>query len=294
MESRERVAFLGLGIMGSPMAANLVRAGFDVIVWNRTPSRTDRFLSAHSARMADSPRDAARQASVTITMVPDVPEVEEVLFSAEGASEGLSGGELVVDMSTIAPAASVSIGDRLRTRGVGFLDAPVSGSRPKAEDGSLTIMVGGEAPDFERARPLFEAMGDLVVHAGPQGHGSLVKLVNNTLAAINAAALAEALVFARSEGIDTDAMLRATAAGSGASRMLELKAEPMLERDYEPLFKLEHMLKDVRHYLAEAGRVGAAARLGSIAERLYADADRRGLGERDFAAVIEAVDAPSP
>jgi len=228
-------------------------------------------------------------------MVPDVPEVEEVLFGGESAAvRGLTEGKLVIDMSTIAPSASVSIGERLRGHGVGFLDAPVSGSRPKAEDGSLTIMVGGEEGDFRRAHPLFEAMGELIVHAGPQGHGSLVKLVNNTLAAINAAALAEALVFARSEGIDTDALLRATGAGSGASKMLELKAEPMLARDYEPLFKLEHMLKDVRHYLAEAGRVGAPARLGSVAERLYANADRRGLGERDFAAVMETADDRSP
>ena len=294
MARRERVAFLGLGIMGSPMAANLVRAGFELIVWNRTPSRTDRFLSEHRAQLAASPRDAARQADVTITMVPDVPEVEEVLFAAEGAAAGLDEGKLVIDMSTIAPAASVSIGERLRAQGAAFLDAPVSGSRPKAEDGTLTIMVGGGGAEFERARPVLEAMGELIVHVGPQGHGSLVKLVNNTLAAINAVALAEALVFARSEGIDTDALLRATAAGSGASRMLELKAEPMLERDYEPLFKLEHMLKDVRHYLAEASRVGAPARLGSVAERLYAAADRNGLGERDFAAVMEAADDRSP
>ena len=295
MESRERVAFLGLGIMGYPMAANLVRAGFDVVVWNRTHSRADSFVNEHEAELAESPRDAASRADVTITMVPDVPEVEEVLFSsAAGAADGLGEGKLVIDMSTIAPSASISIGERLRARGVGFVDAPVTGSRPKAEDGSLTIMAGGEERDFERARPLFEAMGELVVHAGPQGHGSLVKLVNNTLAAINAAALAEALVFARAEGIDTGALLRVTAAGSGASRMLDLKAEPMLEADYEPLFKLEHMLKDVRHYLAEAERIGAPTQLGSVAERLYADAERRGLGERDFAAVIESADDRSP
>ena len=295
MESRERVAFLGLGIMGFPMAANLVRAGFDVVVWNRTRARADAFVNEHTATMAQSPRDAARQADVTITMVPDVPEVEEVLFAGDGgAAGGLGEGKLVIDMSTIAPRASVSIGERLRADGIAFVDAPVSGSRPKAEDGSLTIMVGGEEADFQRARPLLEAMGGLVLHAGPVGHGSLVKLVNNTLAAVNAAALAEAIAFARSEGLDTDVLVRATAAGSGASRMLELKADPMLNGDYDPLFKLEHMLKDVRHYLAEAERVGAPARLGSVAERLYAAAAGDGLGGRDFAAVIEAVDERSP
>ena len=287
MESRERVAFLGLGIMGFPMAANLVRGGFDVTVWNRTAARAGEFASEHGARSAGSAAEAARDAAVVITMVPDVPEVEEVLFGPGGAVEGLGRGDLAIDMSTIAPTASVAIGERLRAEGIGFLDAPVSGSRPKAEDGTLTIMAGGDARDFERATPLFEAMGELVVHVGPQGHGSLIKLVNNTLAAINAAALAEALVFARAEGIDTDALLRSVGAGSGASRMLELKAEPMLAGDYEPLFKLEHILKDVRHYLAEAERIGAPARLGSVAEGLYAAADRAGLGGRDFAAVIE-------
>src|ERR687885_301805 len=147
-------------------------------------------------------------------------------------------------------------------------------------------MAGGDAGDFARARPVLEAMGELIVHVGPQGHGSLVKLINNTLAAINAAALAEALRLAGTAGLDTDALRRVVAASSGASKMLELKAGPMLEHDYEPLFKLEHMLKDVRHCVAEAERLGAPAERGRLAERLYAQADRRGLGGSDFAAVM--------
>src|SRR5918994_3949978 len=136
MESRERVAFLGLGIMGFPMAANLVRAGFDVTVWNRSAARAEEFAAEHGARTAGSAAEAASGAGVVITMVPDVPEVEEVLFGPAGAAEGLERGDLVIDMSTIAPSASVAIGERLSADGVGFLDAPVSGSRPKAEDGS--------------------------------------------------------------------------------------------------------------------------------------------------------------
>ena len=290
MAKRERVAFLGLGIMGAPMAANLVRAGFDVIVWNRTRSRAERFVADHDARMAATPAEAAAEADMTVTMVPDGPQVEDVLFGDRGAAAGLRHGGLAVDMSTIAPSASVAIGERLRADGVGFLDAPVSGSRPKAEDGTLTIMAGGEAADFQRARPVLEGMGRLVVHVGPQGHGSLVKLINNTLAAIGAAALAEALVLARGAGVDTEALRRVVGASSGASAMLELKAEPMLERDFEPLFKLEHMLKDVRHCVEEAHRLGAPAQLAELAERLYARAEREGLGQRDFAAVIEAVE----
>jgi 3-hydroxyisobutyrate dehydrogenase-like beta-hydroxyacid dehydrogenase len=290
MAKRERVAFLGLGIMGAPMAANVARAGFDLAVWNRTRSRADEFASDHGAHIAATPADAAAQAGIVITMVPDGPEVEEVLFGPSGAAQRLDEGDVAIDMSTISPQTSARIGERLRAQGVGFLDAPVSGSRPKAEDGTLTIMAGGEARDFERARPVLEAMGRLVVHVGPQGHGELIKLVNNTLAAINAAALAEALVLARQAGVDTDALREVVAASSGASTMLELKAGPMLEHDYEALFKLEHMLKDVRHYLTEARRRGTPSRFASDAERLYAWSDERGMGGQDFAAVMAAVE----
>jgi 3-hydroxyisobutyrate dehydrogenase-like beta-hydroxyacid dehydrogenase len=293
MAKRERVAFLGLGIMGWPQAANVARAGFDLTVWNRTRTRAEQFCAQHSAHMATTAAEAAAGADVTITMVPDVPEVEEVIFGTRGAAEGLRAGSLAIDMSTIAPDASVAIGQRLREHRVGFLDAPVSGSRPKAEDGTLTIMVGGEAGDFERAKPVLEAMGQLVVHVGPQGHGSLVKLINNTLAAINAAALAEALLLARRAGVDTDAVREVVAASSGGSTMLALKAGPMLDHDYEPLFKLEHMLKDVRHYLTTARGSGISTRLSAAAEELYTQADRKGLGGDDFAAVMSAVEDAS-
>jgi 3-hydroxyisobutyrate dehydrogenase len=279
MAKPERVAFLGLGIMGEPMAANLVRAGFGVTVWNRTPSRADKFAAAHGTHHAPTAAAAAAESDVTITMVPDGPEVEEVLFGDRGAAEGMRHGCLAIDMSTIAPAASVRIGERLAADGIGFLDAPVTGSRPKAEDGTLTIMAGGEASDFERALPVLEAMGKLVV-----------QLLNNTTAAVNALAVAEALVAAKVAGVDPDKLRQVMAAGSGGSAMLDLKAGPMLEHDFAPLFKLAHMLKDVRHCLAEADRLGARLELGSEAERAYARADRKGLGEQDFAAVVEVVE----
>lgn len=289
MASAEKgpVAFIGLGIMGSRMAANLRRAGFDVVAWNRTRARAEELADAHGARVAETPAEAAAAAGITITMVVDAPQVEEVLFGPGGAASGAAAGSLFVDMSTIAPQASRWIGERLAAGGIGFLDAPVTGSKPKAEDGTLTIMAGGDAEDFERARPLFEAMGGLVLHVGPKGHGSTIKLLNNTVAAVNAAALAEALVAAEAAGVDAVSLLEVMRAGSGASAMLDLKAEPMLRRELEPLFKLEHMLKDVRHCLAEAGRLGTGLTLGEAAERLYGEALTRGLGERDFAAVVE-------
>jgi 3-hydroxyisobutyrate dehydrogenase-like beta-hydroxyacid dehydrogenase len=293
MAKRERVAFLGLGIMGYPMAANLVRDGFEVTVWNRTPATADRFVSEHGGRHAASAADAAEASDVTITMVPDVPEVEEVLFGPRGAAEGLRHGCIVVDMSTISPTASVGIGERLAADGIGFLDAPVTGSRPKAEDGTLTIMAGGDEASFERARPVLEAMGQLIVHVGPQGHGSTVKLLNNTTAAVNALAVAEALVAAQAAGVDPGALRQVMAAGSGGSAMLDLKAGPMLDHDFTALFKLAHMLKDVRHCLTEADRLGVRMDLAKSAESAYTQADRKGLGEQDFAAVVEVVEGAS-
>ncbi|MDQ3935891.1 MAG: NAD(P)-dependent oxidoreductase [Actinomycetota bacterium] len=280
-----RVAFCGMGIMGAPMARNLAAAGFEVTVWNRTRERAE----ATGLPVADTPAAASAAADATITMVVDSPQVEEVLFGPGGAAEGMGDGHLAIDMSTIAPTAARAIGERLP---VPFLDAPVTGSRPKAEDGTLTIMAGGEEDAFDRARPVLEAMGKLVLRVGPPGHGQMAKLINNTLAAINAAAIAEGLTLAGRYGLDTDALLEVVAAGSGASAMLGLKARPMLDRDLDPLFKLEHMLKDVRHCLAETRALGVELPLAERAERLYAAAAERGLGERDFAAVVEVVDSP--
>jgi 3-hydroxyisobutyrate dehydrogenase-like beta-hydroxyacid dehydrogenase len=293
MAKRERVAFLGLGIMGEPMAANLVRAGFEVSVWNRTHSRAERFAGEHGAHAAPTPAAAADRSDVTITMVVDGADVEEVLFGPNGAAEGMRHGALAIDMSTIAPSASTRIGERLAADGIGFLDAPVTGSRPRAEDGTLTIMAGGDDTSFERALPILESMGKLVVHVGPQGHGATVKLLNNTTAAVNALAVAEALVAAQAAGVDTGKLREVMAAGSGGSAMLGLKAGPMVDHDFEPLFKLAHMLKDVRHCLTEADRLGAQMQLARDAESAYSRADRKGLGEQDFAAVVEVVEEAS-
>ena len=287
MEKPEKVAFLGLGIMGSRMAANLCRAGFEVHAWNRTRARADELADAHGATVAETPAAAAAAAGLVITMVVDSPEVEAVLFGTDGAAEGLGQGGLAVDMSTIAPSASRAIGERLREQGIAFLDAPVTGSKPKAEDGTLTIMVGGEPAEYERALPLFEAMGQLVLHVGPQGHGSMVKLINNTTAAVNTAAVAEGIAVGRRAGLDLEKLVQVIGAGSGASAMLDLKAQPIIERDYEPLFKLGHMLKDVRHCLAEAEALGVDMHVAAAAETLYAAADDAGHHDDDFAAVAE-------
>ena len=288
MARAEKVAFLGLGIMGRPQAANVCRAGFDLTVWNRTRERAESFAEEHrGVEVAESPAEAARGADVVISMVPDGPEVEEVLFAA---ADGMAEGALAVDMSTIAPTASVSIGKRLGERGIHFLDAPVTGSRPKAEDGTLTIMVGGEEADFERARPLFDVMGERIVHVGPRGHAQLAKLLTNTMGAVHAAALAESVLAVEKAGIDPDAFLEVAAGSAGNSTVLGLKGRPMFDRDFKPLFKLEHMLKDVRHCLDEAKALGIELRLGTFVEPLFAKAAEAGHGEEDFAAVIRALE----
>lgn len=287
----ERVAFLGMGIMGSRMAANVARAGFDLTVWNRTAERAERVAEATGAAKAATPAEAASGADAVITMVVDSPQVEAVLFGDEGAAHGLREGALVIDSSTTAPRAAVAIGERLRGQGVGFLDAPVSGSSPKAEDGTLTIMVGGTDQDFERARPLLDSMGELIVHCGPQGHGQMVKLLNNTLAAANAAVLAEAIDVATRADLDLDALIRVVSASSGNSTMLALKAGPMIEHDFDPRFRLDHMLKDVRHCLNAAHELGAEARVAEAVKSLYEAASALGKGDEDFAAVIQAVEA---
>jgi 3-hydroxyisobutyrate dehydrogenase-like beta-hydroxyacid dehydrogenase len=291
MERPERIAFLGLGIMGSRQAANLRRAGYELTVWNRTPERAEAWADEHGASVAATPREAAEQADVVISMVVDGDQVAEILLGEpDGAALSAREGTLFVDMTTIAPAQARSIADRLAERGLRFMDAPVTGSSPRAEDGTLTIMCGGDAEDFERAKPLLEAMGRLIVHAGPIGHGQGIKLINNAVAAVNAATVAQALVLAGRLELDLDALVEVRRAGSGGSAMLDLKAGPMRAHDYTTLFKLEHMLKDVRLCLDTAQEAGAPFPFAALARDLYAAGMGRGLGNADFAAVLEVVE----
>jgi 3-hydroxyisobutyrate dehydrogenase-like beta-hydroxyacid dehydrogenase len=284
----ERVGFIGLGIMGSRMAANLVRAGFDLTVWNRTASTAQAWAARHGAAVAASPQALASNSDVVISMVVDGDQVESVLLGDEGAGHGA--GLLCVDMSTIGPSAAKRIANRLEDRGVSFMDAPVTGSSPKAEDGTLTIMAGGEKQDFERARPMFDAMGELIVHVGSVGHGQLVKVINNAVAAANAAVAAEALLAGARAGADLDALVQVIGAGSGASAMLDLKQGPMRAHDFTTLFKLAHMLKDLRLCLEEARAAGVRTPMIEATEDILAAAHERGLGEQDFAALLEVVE----
>ncbi|HEX6389098.1 MAG TPA: NAD(P)-dependent oxidoreductase [Solirubrobacteraceae bacterium] len=289
----EPVGFIGLGIMGSRMAANLARAGYAVTVHNRTAEKAEAWAAEHGGLAAASPREVAEHSAVVITMVVDGEQVEALLLGEDGAVEGARPGTLFVDMSTIGPAEARRIGAELAARGHAFVDAPVTGSAPKAEAGTLTIMAGGSEQDMARARPVLEAMGETIVHVGELGTGQQVKVLSNAVSAANCATLAQALVAGRRAGVDLEALLTVMAGGSANSTMLQLKGRPMLEHDFTPLFKLEHMLKDVRLCLEETRAAGAAFQAAALAGELYAAATGRGLGDRDFAAVLEVVEALS-
>jgi 3-hydroxyisobutyrate dehydrogenase len=284
------VGFIGLGIMGSRQAANLVRAGFELTVFNRTRERAEEWVGEHGGHVAATPREVAERSETVITMVVDGPQVEQMLLGEDGAVHGARPGTLFVDMSTIGPADARRIGGALAEQGHRFVDAPVTGSAPKAQDGTLTIMAGGAEDDVRRAMPLFEAMGELIVHVGELGMGQQVKVISNAVAATNCVTLAQGLVVGRRTGVDLEALLKIMGAGAADSTMLQLKGAPMLAHDFAPLFKLDHMLKDIVLCLQEAREAGAGFPSAALAGELYAAGAGRGLGEQDFAAVLEVVE----
>jgi 3-hydroxyisobutyrate dehydrogenase-like beta-hydroxyacid dehydrogenase len=286
----DRIGFVGLGIMGSRMAANLARAGHDVRVYNRTAEKARAWAGEHGGEGVDTPRAAAEGADAVITMVVDGAQVAEVLLGEDGAVQSAAPGTLFVDMSTIAPGDARRLGEELAARDLRFVDAPVTGSSPKAEDGTLTIMAGGSEEDFARAKPYFEAMGEVILHVGALGQGQQIKVISNAVAATNCATLAQALVVGKATGVDLEAMVQVFASGAANSTMVALKAQPMLEHDFSPLFRLAHMLKDVDFCLGESEAAGVPFPAAALARELYVAAMGRGLADEDFAAVLEAVE----
>ena len=282
-----RVGFIGLGIMGSRMAANLARAGFEVTVWNRTAQTAHDWAAEHGGAVAPTPAALAATADLVITMVVDGPQVREVLLGADGVAEGAASGLLCVDCTTIGQAAALEIGEGLRERGLRLLDAPVTGSLPGARDGTLLIMIGGEATDLEEARPAFEAMGKTILHVGPLGSGQAIKVISNSVAVANAATVAEGLLAGKAAGVDLDALVAVMEGGAASSRMLTLKQEPMRTHDFAPLFRLAHMIKDVELCLA-ASRVPFESAQRALDDMRAAEA--LGHGDDDFAALLESVE----
>ena len=286
----EKVGFIGLGIMGSLQAMNLAKAGYELTVFNRTRSKADAWVQEHGGTAVDSPKEVAEASDVVITMVVDGAQVEDMISQA---LPGARANTLFVDMSTIAPGTARGLDERLRAEGHRFVDAPVTGSSPKARTGTLTIMVGGAEADIERARPLFEIMGEKIVICGEAGQGQAVKVITQAITAVNCATLAQGLVLARQAGVDVEALLQTMDGGSSDSTMRALKGRPMLEHDYTPLFKLAHMLKDVQLCLSEARTAGGSFPFAGLAAELYGAGVGRGLGDEDFAAVLEVVEGIS-
>jgi len=286
----ERIGFLGLGIMGSRMAANLAKGGYELTVWTHTAGKAARWAQEHAATAVSTPAEVAASSQMVVSMVVDGAQVESVLCESNGVIEGAGEGLLCIDCSTIAPTDTRRIAARLAQRKIHMIDAPVTGSSPRAEDGTLTIMVGGEPPDFERSKPLLETMGELIVHVGELGQGEMLKLINNSLGAANAAAVAEALLLADATGVDIDALVAVVQSGSGASVQMAMKSTAMREHDYTTLFKTEHLLKDVRLCLEEAQRAGVPFPAGAHARDMLAATMGRGRGGEDYASLIEAAE----
>lgn len=290
MGAPRRVGFLGLGMMGSRMAANLAAAGCSVTAWTNTPGKATAWAAEHGASAAETPAEVASTTEIVISMVVDGPQVEQVLTGPGGVADGAEEGLLCVDMTTISPVETRAIGAKLAERGVAMIDAPVTGSAPRAKDGTLTIMVGGKERDFERARPLLEIMGEVIVHVGALGQGEMLKLINNALGAANAAAVAEALILAQATGIDVEALATVTKTGAGGSAQMNMKWQAMSSHDYTPLFRTAHLLKDVRLCLEEAQAAGVPFPAAAHARQLLAAAVGRGHGAEDYASIVEAAE----
>jgi 2-hydroxy-3-oxopropionate reductase len=285
----ERVGFIGLGIMGSGMTHNLLRASVDLTVYNRSPERMQPLANAGAATAA-SPAELAAAVDVVFLCVSDTPDVEQVLLGDDGVLRGAKSGSLVVDMSTISPAATRQLAARLAEEGVAMIDAPVSGGSEGAAKGTLSIMVGGEAADVERARPYLAAMGSAITHLGPIGSGQSCKLVNQILVVVNMLAAAEALVFAEASGLDLERTLEAVGGGAAGSWMLANRGPQAIRRDWRPGFTIDLQQKDLRLVLESADQTGAPVLATSVVFQLYRTLQREGLGGEGNHALIKALE----
>ena len=286
------VGFIGLGLMGRPMALNLIKAGHRVHVWSRRRESMQPLLDAGAGDCA-SAAEVARRASITISMVADAPDVEQVTLGPDGVADGARAGHIHIDMSTIAPAAAQSIATRLAARGIIALDAPVSGGEPGAIAGTLTIMVGGEAEAFERVQPLFEAMGKSITRIGEAGAGQVAKACNQIITGVGVASVAEALNFAAKSGVDGAKVREALLGGFAFSRILENHGQRMLARNFKPGFKAWMHQKDVRIVMDEAHRLGLALPTAAATMQLFNAMAGCGLGEDDSVAMLKLLERMS-
>lgn len=287
-----KVGFIGLGIMGNPMALNLINAGHQLWVHGRRPE-TMRPLSEAGATACNTPRDVAANADVIFVMVSDTPDVEQVVLGDNGVVHGAKPGSVVVDMSTISPTATKSMADELRARGVEMLDAPVSGGDVGAINGTLSIMVGGKPEVFARVKPLFEAMGKNIVHVGENGAGQVAKACNQIVVGVTIQAVAEALTFARRNGVDAAKVRDALMGGFAGSKILEVHGKRMLDHEFKPGFKTKLHQKDLNIVMQTARELGLALPGAALVMQNLNALMGTGDGEIDSAAIVKVVERMS-
>jgi 2-hydroxy-3-oxopropionate reductase len=288
----EKVGFVGLGIMGGAMAGNILEAGHEIVVHNRTRTKAEQLI-AYGVRVADSPRELAEVSDIIITMLPGPPEVEEVVSGEGGLLEGTAEGSLIVDMSTSSPILAQQLAHTARERGVRMLDGPVSGGDIGARDGTLSIMVGGEDEDFERARPLFEVMGETVVHVGGAGAGQVVKACNQIVVALVIEAVAEALVLGSKYGVAPDRVVEVLSGGLAANKVLDVKGEKFLSRDFTPGGKVEYHRKDLGIALAAGREYGVTLPVTALVEQMFGVLEAKGRGGWDHSALLTLIEEAS-
>jgi 3-hydroxyisobutyrate dehydrogenase len=284
---KERIGFIGVGVMGKPMALNLLKAGYPLTVFDLNPSPLKE-LQAKGAAIGQSSKEVASQAQVVITMLPNSGDVEKVILKENGVIEGLKSNSIVVDMSTIDPSVSKSIAKTLAGKNIKMLDAPVSGGQKGAEDGTLSIMVGGDKDVFEACSPLFKAMGQNIFYCGPNGTGEIVKIVNNLLAATNRAVSAEGLALGVKAGADFKVLYDVICTSTGQSRSLQFtSAGKPFKGDYEPGFAAELMHKDLGLAMNLAKEEKVPVPLGAISHQIYNHLLASGLGKKDTGIVFK-------
>jgi 2-hydroxy-3-oxopropionate reductase len=282
----EKVGFIGLGIMGRPMAQNLMEAGYELVVHNRSPEKAEELAKEGNATAAASPGQVAQACDIVITMLPDSPDVEAVVAGEGGVLEGIRDGALLVDMSTISPVVTKELSEKVREKGASMLDAPVSGGDVGAIEGALSIMVGGSEEDFERARPLFDVMGKAATHVGPIGAGQVVKACNQIVVALTIEAVSEALVLGSKGGVKPEKLVEALSGGLAGSAVMEAKKEKFFSHDFEPGFRIELHHKDLGIALAAGREYGVALPVTAIVDQMLEALKAKGRGDRDHSALL--------
>lgn len=282
-----KIGFMGLGIMGGAMARNLLRAGFPLTVYNRTPDKAAA-LAAAGAQVAASPLALATDAEIIIAMVTGPEALEALLWGEEGAAAAFGPGKTFINMSSVSPAYTKELADQLEPLGVDFIDAPVSGTKKPAEEGTLIILAGGDRQRIAALEPVWQALGKKVVYCGPVGQGSMMKMTINLLLGVMMAGLSEAISFGRQGGLDLETILEVVLSGPLGCGLFQMKADMLRQQDFPANFPLKHMTKDLKFILDTAYHTGAANLLAAAGLQLFRLGLNLGLGEKDFAAVIQA------